>query len=95
MSEDFYVTFISNVSDPLYDDLNKTSDFWTKLSPAIKFEARYEVALFDCILKNTYDILRKDHTYNIKIRPHDWPCVSDQYVIENMNSFEYQFAKLS
>ena len=67
MSEGFYVTFMSNVSDPLYDDLNKTSDFWTKLSPAIKFEGRYEVALVDCILKNAYDILRKDHTYEIKL----------------------------
>ena len=29
------------------------------------------------------------------MRPHDWPIVSDQYVIENMNSFEYPFATLS
>ena len=32
MPKDFYVTFMSNVSHPLYNDLNKTSDFWTKLS---------------------------------------------------------------
>ena len=88
------MTFMSNVSNPLYDDLNKTSDFRTKLSPAIKFEGRYEVALFDCILKNTCDILRKDRTYDIKIRPFDWPIINDQK-IENMNSFEYPFATLS
>jgi hypothetical protein len=27
MSEGFYVTFMSNISDPLYDNLNMTSDF--------------------------------------------------------------------
>ena len=95
MSEGFYVTFMSNVSDPFYDNLNKTSNFWTKLSPAIKFEGRCELALVDCILKNRYDIQRKDRTYNIRIRPHDWPIVDDQYVIENMNSYEYPFATLS
>ena len=67
MSHDFYVTFMSNVSDPLYDDLNRTSDFWTKLSPTIKFQGRYEVALVDCIIKNTYDVLRKEISYDIKI----------------------------
>ena len=41
--KDFYATFISHVSDPLYDDLNKTSDFWTKIYPAIKFEGKYEI----------------------------------------------------
>jgi hypothetical protein len=82
MSGGFYVTFMANVSYPLFDDLNKTSEFWKKLSPAIKFEGRYQVALVNCILKNTYDILIKDRTYDIKIRPHDWPIVDDQYVIE-------------
>ena len=57
---------MSNVSDPLYDDLNKRSDFWIKLCPAIKFEGKYEVDLVDCILKNKYEILRKDRTYDIK-----------------------------
>ena len=38
MSNDSYMRFMSNFSDTLCDDLNKTSDFWTKLSPAIKFK---------------------------------------------------------
>jgi hypothetical protein len=63
---------MSNVSDPLYDDLNRTSDFWTKLSPTIKFQGRYEVALVDCIIKNTYDVLRKEISYDIKIRPFEF-----------------------
>jgi hypothetical protein len=67
MPNDFYVTFMSNVSDPLYNDLNKTSDFRTKLSPTIKLDdGKYYVALADCILKNTYDIMRKDRAYEIK-----------------------------
>jgi hypothetical protein len=89
MSEGFYVKFLSSVSDPLYHDLNKTSDFWTKLFPANKFEGRYEAALVDCILKNTCAILRKDRTYYIQISPIDWPVVNDQHVIEKINSFEY------
>jgi hypothetical protein len=71
MSNDFYVTFISSVSDPLYDDLNKTRNFWTKISTAIRFEGRYEVALVDCILRNAYGILRKDCTYDIQVKPFD------------------------
>ena len=105
MPNDFCVTFMSNVSDPLYNDLNKTSDFWTKLSPAIKFDdGKYEVALVDCILKNTYDILRKDHIYDIKIRPYDWPLLSNQHddwplvrnrhKIETIPSVEYSFVVL-
>ena len=62
----FYVTFISNVSDPLYDDLNKTRGFWKKLSPVINLEEKYDVVFVDCILKNTYDILRKDRTIDMK-----------------------------
>jgi hypothetical protein len=63
--------------------LNKTSDFWKKLSPAIKFDDAYEVALVDCILKNTYDILRKDRKYDIKTRPNDWPsAVNEQHKIQ-------------
>ena len=92
---DFYVTFISNVSDPLYDDLNKTSGFRTKLSPTIKFnEEKYKVALVDCILKNAYNILRKDRTYEIKVRPHDWPLLSEKWII-SINSGEYPFIKLA
>ena len=35
-----------------------------QLSPAIKLiEGMYEVALIDCVVKNTYDIMRKDRTY--------------------------------
>ena len=94
MFNDFYVTFMSNVSDPFYNDLNKTSDFWTKLSPAIKFDGKYEDALVDCILKNMYDILIKDLTYDIKVRLHDWPLVSEHW-IETTNSGEYPFAPLS
>ena len=59
-----FLTFISNFSLPLYDDLNKAIDSWTKLSSAIKFEGRYEVALVAYILKNTNDILRRDRTYD-------------------------------
>ena len=95
MPNDFYVTFMSNVSDPLYNDLNKTSDFWTKLSPTIKFEGKYEVALVDCILKNTYDILRKDRKYEIKIRPYDWPPPpGDQEQIQKINWLDYPYIEL-
>jgi hypothetical protein len=90
MPNDFYVTFMSNVSDPLYNDLNKTSDFWTKLSPAIKFDdGKYEVALVDCILKNTYDILRKDRVYNIKVIPFDWSLFVEYEWVEALKSSEY------
>ena len=77
MPNDFYVAFMFNASNPIYNDLNKTSDFWTKLSPTIKFNRKSEIALVDCILKNTYDILRKYGTYDIKVRPHDLPLVSE------------------
>ena len=60
MSNDFYDIFMSNVSEIQYD-----SDFWTKLSPAIKFEGKYELTLVDCILENIYDILR--YIYHIYI----------------------------
>ena len=50
---------MSNVPDSLYNDLNKSSDFWTKHSPAIKFDGKYEVVIVDCFLKNTHDIPRK------------------------------------
>ena len=56
---------MSNIATPFYDDLNETSDFWTKLSTPIKFKGRYEVTIVDCILKNTYDIQRKDRTYDM------------------------------
>ena len=80
MPNDYYVTFVSNVSVSLYDGLNKIRDFRTKLSPAIKFDGRYEIALVDCILKDTHDILRKDRTYGIKVRHNDWPLVTDEWI---------------
>jgi len=91
MPNDFYVTFMSNVSDPLYNDLNRTSDFWTKLSPAIKFDGAYEVALVDCILKNTYDILRKDRKYEIKIRPFEF---GDEGAMATFDSNQYPIANI-
>ena len=39
-----------------YDDLIKTSKFGQKLSPVIKIDGKYEVALVGFILKNIYDI---------------------------------------
>ena len=78
---------MSNILDPFYDALNKTGDFGTKFSPAIKFDERYEVVLVDCILKNKYHILRKDRTYNIKVRSHGWSLVS-QECMESINSAE-------
>jgi len=51
MANDFYVTFISNISDPIYNNLNKTFDFWIKLSPTIRLDGEYEVALIDYFLK--------------------------------------------
>ena len=62
MPKDFYVILMSNFFDPIYDGLHKTSNFWPNLSPTIKFDEKYEAALVDCILKNTYDILRKYQT---------------------------------
>ena len=67
----FCMTFMFHVSNTLYDDSNKTSDILTKLSPNIKFDGEYEVALFYCIQKNTYDTLRTDRTYDVKVRPND------------------------
>ena len=91
MPNNFYVTFMVNVSDPLYNDSNRTSDFWTKLSPTIKFDdnGKYEVALVDCILKNTYDILRKDRKYEIKVIPFDWSVFVENEWVEALKSSEY------
>ena len=71
------VTFVSNLSDPFYSDLNKTGDLQTKLFPAIKFNGKYEVVLIDFILKNTYGILRKDCTYDANVRPDDLPVYGE------------------
>jgi hypothetical protein len=71
--------------------LNKTSDFSIKLSPAIKFEGRYEVALVDCIIKNTYDVLRKDTPYEIKIRPFDF---GNDGGVANFDSDDYPIATI-
>ena len=73
MARHFYLTLMSNVYIPLYDDLNETSDLCTKLFPAIKFGWKYDVTLVDCFLKNIYVILRKDRTYDIKVRQNDSP----------------------
>ena len=51
ISIDFYATFLSNVSDALFDVLNKTSDCWTKLFPAIKFEGSIKLLLLIVFLK--------------------------------------------
>ena len=53
MPNDFHVKFMSFVLYPFFDDLNNTSNFLTKISPATKFEAMYQVTLVDGILKNT------------------------------------------
>jgi len=73
------------ISDPLYNDLNKKRDFQTKLVPTIKFNGEHKLTLVDCILKNTNLILKKDRTYDIKVRPHDWPLVRKHW-IESINS---------
>ena len=78
MPNDSCVTFMSNVSNQLYDNLNKTSDLRMKLSQAIRFEGRFEVALVNCI-KYSYDILSKDRTYKIKLRPVNF---SDEVLVE-------------
>ena len=54
----------------------------------------YEVTLVDCILKNTYNILIKDRTYDIKVRPHDWPLITKE-LIESINSVGYSFIALT
>ena len=46
---------MSNVSDQILNNLNKSSDFWTKLSPIVKFDGEYKVTLVHCILENTND----------------------------------------
>ena len=52
MLYDFYVTFMFNFSNPPYNNSKKTSDFWTKLFPAIIFnEEEFEVAPVDCVFK--------------------------------------------
>ena len=40
--------------------------FGQHFPPSIKVEGRYKFALVDCILKNTYDILRENCSYDIK-----------------------------
>ena len=81
---------MSSVYNPIYNYLNKTSDFQKKISPTFKFNGEYEVALVNCLLENTYDILRKDGTYDIKVKPCDWPLVSEHW-IKTMASGEYPF----
>ena len=67
------MTFIGNVSDPLYADLNKTSDFWTKFSLAIKLgDGEYKVVLVNFIIKNKHDVIRTGTLYEIKVRPFDF-----------------------
>ena len=82
---------MSNVSDPLYDDLNETSDFWKIISPAMNFEGKYEFALVDRILKNTYDIPRRDGTYEIRVRLFEF---SDEGVVAKFDSDDYPFATI-
>ena len=48
-------------------------------------------ALVDCILKNTYDILRRDRTYEIKVRPFYF---SEEGLVVNCDSDGYPFATL-
>ena len=75
---------------PSTSDLSKISDFWTKFSPDIKFnEDQYEAAIVDCILKNTYYIIRKDRRYEIKFRPFDWSLLVNYELIEALRSSEY------
>jgi hypothetical protein len=78
-------------SDPLYVVLNKTSNFRTKLSPSIKFEGRYVVAVVDCFIKNIYDILRKETPYEIEIRPFDF---GDDGTVANFDSNDYPIATI-
>ena len=61
---------------PLYDDMYKTSDFWTELSPHQIWEKVWS-CFVDCIPKHAYDILRKDRTYDIKVWPNDWPVYGE------------------
>ena len=62
---------MSSVSDPLYNDLNKTNDFWEISLPPSNLIATVTLLLWIVFFKNTYNILRKDRIYDIKVRPHD------------------------
>ena len=50
MPNDFYTMYMSNVSDPLYDDLNKTSDCWKKL-PCTQIGGEIKLPLLIVLLK--------------------------------------------
>ena len=45
MTKKFYVIFMFNVSFKFYDDLNKTSDFWTNINPGIKYGGSIKLLL--------------------------------------------------
>ena len=62
-------------------------------SPISKFDGKYVAALVDCILKNSYYILKKDCTYDIKVRPYDWSLATEK-LLESMNSGEYPLVPL-
>ena len=87
------MTFISNVSDLPCNNLNNTSDIQRKLFPTIRFDGEYEVALVDCILRNTCDVLREDLTYDIKATPLDLPLVIEKQM-ELVKLGEYHFIRL-
>ena len=51
MLHDLYVTFMFNVSFPLYGNLNKTSDIWTNSPPPSNSREGMELLLLIVFLK--------------------------------------------
>jgi hypothetical protein len=55
---------------------------------------KYEVSLVNCILKNTYDILREDPGYEIKVIPFDLSLFVEYEWVEALKSSEYPHVTL-
>lgn len=66
--ESFYVSFSSDVPDPVYDQTNKIADFLTKLNPPIVLQGSgWKMALVSLHLTNSFDSLRQDQDYFFKL----------------------------
>ena len=66
--ESFYVSFSTDVPEPVYDQTNKIADFLTKLNPPIVLQGSgWKMALVSLHLTNSFDSLRQDQDYFFKL----------------------------
>ena len=80
----FYVTFLSNVSDSLYNDLNKTSYIWTNSFPPSNWTASMKLLL--SIVFSKIHMISRENIVNMAQKPdhYDWSLITEQW-IESMD----------